>query len=59
VPDPNRASDLEKLRQRALLREFACYVEGRGRVGFDAISPHNPILAIRSKLGYNGQPDGH
>ncbi len=32
VPDPNRASDLEKLRQRALLREFARYVEGRGRL---------------------------
>jgi len=32
VPDPNRASDLEKLRQRALLREFAGYVEGRGRL---------------------------
>ncbi len=32
VPDPNRASDLEKLRQRALLREFAQYVEGRGRL---------------------------
>lgn len=32
VPDPNRASDLEKLRQRALLREFAEYVEGRGRL---------------------------
>jgi len=32
VPDPNRASDLEKLRQRALLREFAHYVESRGRL---------------------------
>jgi hypothetical protein len=32
VPDPNRASDLEKLRQRALLREFTQYVEGRGRL---------------------------
>jgi predicted RNA-binding Zn-ribbon protein involved in translation (DUF1610 family) len=32
VPDPNRASDLEKLRQRALLREFAGYTEGRGRL---------------------------
>jgi len=32
VPDPNRASDLEKLRQRALLREFAEYTEGRGRL---------------------------
>ncbi|TEU11066.1 MAG: DNA methylase [Anaerolineales bacterium] len=32
VPDPNRAGDLEKLRQRALLREFAEYTEGRGRL---------------------------
>jgi len=32
VPDPNKAGDLEKLRQRALLREFAGYVEGRGRL---------------------------
>ncbi|HBY97803.1 MAG TPA: DNA methylase [Chloroflexi bacterium] len=32
VPDPNRAQDLEKLRERALLREFATYVEGRGRL---------------------------
>jgi len=27
VPDPNRAADLEKLRERALLREFDEYVE--------------------------------
>jgi len=27
VPDPNRAADLEKLRERALLREFQEYVE--------------------------------
>ncbi len=32
VPDPNRASDLEMLRQRALLREFAEYTEGRRRL---------------------------
>jgi hypothetical protein len=32
VPDPNKAGDLEKLRGRALLREFAGYVEGRGRL---------------------------
>jgi len=32
VPDPNRIGDLEKLRQRALLREFAAYTEGRGRL---------------------------
>ena len=32
VPDPNRAGDLEKLRERALLREFAEYLEGRGRL---------------------------
>ena len=32
VPDANRASDLEKLRRKSLLREFARYVEGRGRL---------------------------
>lgn len=45
VPDPKKASDLEKLRRRALLREFEAYASGRGkltrfrseavRVGFD------------------------
>jgi hypothetical protein len=32
VPDPNKAGDLEKLRQRALLREFNQYLAGRGRL---------------------------
>jgi hypothetical protein len=32
VPDPNKAIDLEKLRIRALLREFAAYTEGRGKL---------------------------
>jgi hypothetical protein len=32
VPDPNRAEDLEKLRRRALLREFKTYAEGSGRL---------------------------
>jgi hypothetical protein len=32
VPDPNKASDLEKVRQRALLREFKEYTDGRGRL---------------------------
>jgi hypothetical protein len=32
VPDPNKASDLEKLRQKALLREFKTYTEGKGRL---------------------------
>lgn len=31
VPDPNRAQDLEKLRERALLDEFAEYVAYKGR----------------------------
>ena len=30
VPDPSKASDLERLRQRALLKEFATYLDGRG-----------------------------
>lgn len=29
VPDPNKASDLEKLRNKSLLREFNQYLEGR------------------------------
>jgi hypothetical protein len=32
VPDPGRATDLERLRQKTLLREFAQYVEGHGRL---------------------------
>jgi hypothetical protein len=32
VPDPGRAQDLERLRERALLREWRTYVEGRGRL---------------------------
>ncbi len=32
VPDPGRAQDLERLRERALLREFRTHVEGRGRL---------------------------
>ena len=32
VPDPSRASDLEKLRRKALLREFAGYAEDRGKL---------------------------
>ena len=32
MPDPNKASDLEKLREKALLREFNEYVEGHGRL---------------------------
>lgn len=31
VPDPNKAGDLEKLRERALLREFAEYREAKTR----------------------------
>lgn len=31
VPDPNKAGDLEKLRERALLREFATYRESKAR----------------------------
>ncbi|MBC7239527.1 MAG: DNA methylase, partial [Chloroflexi bacterium] len=30
VPDPDRQSDLEKLRRRALLREFQEYAQGKG-----------------------------
>ncbi len=32
VPDPNKATDLEKLRQKALLREFNGYREGKKRL---------------------------
>jgi len=32
TPDPNKASDLEALRQKALLREFNSYREGRKRL---------------------------
>ncbi len=32
VPDPARQGDLEKLRERSLLREFGEYAQGRGRL---------------------------
>ena len=32
VPDPNKAIDLEKLRTKALLKEFETYTQGRGKV---------------------------
>lgn len=32
VPDPDRLEDLERLRQKTLLREFATYQQGRGRL---------------------------
>lgn len=32
VPDPNKQADLEKLREKALLREFEQYIEGKGKL---------------------------
>jgi hypothetical protein len=32
VPDPARQGDLEKLRERSLLREFQGYAQGKGRL---------------------------
>lgn len=32
MPDPARQGDLEKLRERSLLREFQEYVQGKGRL---------------------------
>lgn len=32
VPDPAKLGDLEALRQKALLREFAAYLEARGKL---------------------------
>ncbi len=32
VPDPHKAQDLERMREKALLREFRQYAEGRGRL---------------------------
>ena len=32
VPDPARQEDLDRLRERSLLREFGEYVEGKGRL---------------------------
>ena len=32
IPDPSKASDLEQLRQRALLREFRTYLKGNKRL---------------------------
>jgi hypothetical protein len=32
VPDPEKQEDLEKLRQKTLLREFSAYARGKGRL---------------------------
>ena len=32
MPDPNQAADLEKFRLKGLLKEFATYQEGKGRL---------------------------
>jgi len=32
APDPNKQSDLEKIREKALFKEFEEYKEGRGRL---------------------------
>jgi hypothetical protein len=32
VPDPARADDLEKLRERGLLKEFAAYLDTKGKL---------------------------
>jgi len=32
VPDPNKQADLEKLREKALLREFDAYAAGKGKL---------------------------
>lgn len=32
VPDPNKQTDLEKIRERSLLKEFATYKEGKGKL---------------------------
>lgn len=32
VPDPKKTADLEKVRTRALLREFSAYAESRGKI---------------------------
>jgi len=31
-PDPSKATDLERPRLKALLRDFATYVDGRGKL---------------------------
>ncbi|PWR75081.1 DNA methylase [Methanospirillum stamsii] len=32
VPNPSKTSDLEKIRERSLLREFGTYVQGKGKL---------------------------
>jgi hypothetical protein len=32
VPDPKKAGDLERLRSKALVKEFATYAESKGRL---------------------------
>ena len=32
IPDPNKAGDLEKIREKALLREFSIYESSKGKI---------------------------
>ena len=32
IPDPNKAGDLEKIREKALLKEFSIYESGKGKI---------------------------
>lgn len=66
VPDPKKAADLEKLRRRALLREFEGYVVGSGkltrfrseavRAGFDDAWDRRDFELI-AKLGRRLPPE--
>jgi hypothetical protein len=66
VPDPNQAGDIEKLRERALLREFETYKEGKKklklfrlealRAGFKKAyvdNDYETILAIADRLPHD------
>lgn len=46
VPDPSKQSDLEKLRERALLREFEEYTQGKGKLKVFRTE------AVRAGFGY-------
>lgn len=63
LPDPRRGTDLEKLRTRALLKEFDTYLAGRGtltrfrleavRAGFSAAwdrRDYHPIIRVGERL---------
>lgn len=72
VPDPNKQADLERLREKALLREFQQYFEGKGklkvfrteavRAGFKALwklKEYKSIVKVAKRIPESVIQDDH